>query len=261
MSQKAEEKSFFSSLGHDVIAGAISGFTVGPIVSSVDRALAENASGRCTLMKSFMNSMTEFVKHPIRFFKSPAFRYIWMVYGSTYVAANIADSYGERVNKDIGFAKWLLTSTVNTSTCLIKDRAYAKLFGTSAPTHVPMGSYLVWASRDILSMGVIFTMPPVVAREVAKVTGDEKLAYYSAQFALPLLLQTVSTPLHLLGFDIYNNPHNTVGQRLTFLKKDYHKNVAFRMARMIAPWSLGTIGNKELRGFFKKQHEIAMANL
>ena len=36
-------------------------------------------------------------------------------------------------------------------------------------------------------------------------------------------------------------------QRVEFLKKDYLKNVSIRMVRMVAPWSVGTIGNRELR--------------
>jgi hypothetical protein len=66
-------------------------------------------------------------------------------------------------------------------------------------------------------------------------------------------MQTFTTPLHLLGFDIANNPNGTLADRVAFMKKDYFRNVAFRMLRMLAPWSLGTIGNRELRAFFKEQ--------
>jgi hypothetical protein len=41
----------------------------------------------------------------------------------------------------------------------------------------------------------------------------------------------VFTPIHLLGYDIYNNPKNNVSQRIAFLKKDYFKNVSIRMVR------------------------------
>jgi hypothetical protein len=78
-----------------------------------------------------------------------------------------------------------------------------------------------------------------------------------AQFGLPLILQFATTPIHLLGYDIYNNPNNTAAQRLEFMKKDYLKNVSIRMVRMVAPWSVGTIGNRELRAwgnsYFAKQ--------
>ena len=103
-----------------------------------------------------------------------------------------------------------------------------------------------------ISQGVFFTLPPLVAKEVAKTTGDEKTAYYAAQIGLPLVLQTVTTPIHLLGYDIYNNPNNTTAQRIEFLKKDYFKNVSIRMVRMFAPWSVGTIGNREMRATFTK---------
>jgi len=104
-------------------------------------------------------------------------------------------------------------------------------------------------------MGVFFTLPPIVGGYLAKYTGDEQSGYYAAQLALPLLLQTITTPIHLLGYDIYNNPNSSLGDRLRFMfKKDYVKNVSIRMLRMAPPWSLGTIGNRELRsggiGFF-----------
>merc|ERR1719181_1838114 len=112
------------------------------------------------------------------------------------------------------------------------DRAFAKLYGSGSATQAtPMGSYGAWLSRDLISMGVIFTLPPIVAKSIAQTTGNEKQAYYAAQFGLPLVLQTVTTPLHLLGYEIYNNPNGTVADRIKFLQKDYFKNVGLRMVR------------------------------
>ena len=129
-------------------------------------------------------------------------------------------------------------------------QAFAVLFGTKQPVGVPLGSYAAWLTRDFVSMGVIFTLPPIVGKQVGEMIGSEKAGFYAAQFGLPLALQTVTTPIHLLGYDIYNNPNNTVGQRLAFMGKDYFKNVGIRMIRMVPPWSVGTIGNKELRTYF-----------
>jgi hypothetical protein len=38
-------------------------------------------------------------------------------------------------------------------------------------------------------MAVFFTLPPIVAKEVAKTTGNENTAYYASQILLPLALQ------------------------------------------------------------------------
>jgi hypothetical protein len=237
----------------DIAASMTAGFLVTPLVSAVDKALAENASGKAKLWPSFFASLREMVGSPIQYLKSPQFRWIWLVYGGTYAAANIVDTTCAAQNKSSAFPKWVATSFYNTTACIGKDRAFAKLFGTgSAPAAVPAGSYAAWLVRDLTSMAVFFTLPPIVAKEVAKHTGDEKTAYYCSQFGLPLVLQTVTTPIHLLGYDIYNNPNNTVAQRIQFMKKDYWKNVSIRMVRMTAPWSLGTIGNREMRAAFSQ---------
>ena len=148
--------------------------------------------------------------------------------------------------------KWVATSTVNTSTCIMKDRAFAQLFGTAVASNVPMGAYAAWLSRDFVSMGVFFTAPPIVSyllncfclifptdsltgsfvKQVGEwikdYTGSAESGYYAAQIGLPLVLQFVTAPLHLLGYDIYNNPKNNLKQRIQFMGKDYLKNVSIR---------------------------------
>merc|ERR1712083_27418 len=94
-------------------------------------------------------------------------------------------------------------------------------------------------------MAVFFTLPPIVGKQIEQYTGSERSGYYAAQFGLPLLVQFVTTPIHLLGYDFYNNPVGTAADRIKFMQKDYFKNVSIRMVRMAPPWSIGTIGNKK----------------
>ncbi len=96
------------------------------------------------------------------------------------------------------------------------------------PAATPAGSYAAWFSRDIVSMAFFFTLPPIVGKEVAAYTGSQKSGENVAQFGLPLILQFATTPIHLLGYDIFNNPNNTTAQRIEFMKKDYFKNVSIR---------------------------------
>lgn len=235
----------------DFIAGAIAGAGVAPIVSAVDRALAENASGKASLGESFKTSLKEMAASPGTFVKSPQFLWIWLVYGATYVTANTCITMCEKTDTDVALPKLLSTFAVNTSTCIAKDRAFANIFSASStPKVIPNAAYGAWLIRDVGSMGVFFTLPPIVGKEIAEITGNERTGYYAAQMGLPLVFQTIFTPMHLLGYDITNNPNNTVGQRLQFLKKDYFKNVGMRCVRQAPPWSFGTIANKELRESF-----------
>jgi hypothetical protein len=242
-----------SGLLADFAAAGIAGVAVAPVISAVDQALAENASGRAKLFPSFFGSLKSMAANPLKYLASPTFYWIWIVYGGTYLAANLTESACKARDMDAAFPKWVTTSVTNTSTCIAKDKAFAALFGTKAPQGVPMGSYAAWLGRDVISMGVIFTAPPIVGKQVAGIFGSEKAGYYAAQFGLPLVLQTVTTPMHLLGYDIYNNPKNTFAQRIAFMGKDYAKNVGIRMIRMVPPWSVGTIGNREMRQSFREK--------
>jgi hypothetical protein len=250
----AESKSYIGQLISDSIAGLIAGAGVAPIVSAVDRALAENASGKATLGTSFSNSMKELAANPVQFIKSPQFLWIWLIYGATYATANACQTVCDKTNRDVALPKLASTFLVNTTTCIGKDRAFAKIYGAAnaAKTVVPNAAYGAWLVRDVGSMAVFFTLPPIVGREIAKVTGSERSGYYAAQMGLPLVFQTVFTPIHLLGYDIVNNPNNSVAQRFTFLQKDYFKNVGMRCVRQAPPWSIGTIANKELRSLFHR---------
>lgn len=245
-----EPENAVGALGGDLLAGLIAGAAVSPIISAVDRALAENASGKATLGVSVKNSFKDMISSPLKFLRSPQYFWIWLVYGSTYTTANAIQTVCDWKNKDVAFPKLVSTFLVNTSTCIAKDRAFAKIFGTAAPKAVPNAAYGAWLCRDVGSMGVFFTLPPIVGREISKHTGSERGGYYAAQIGLPLVFQTIFTPLHLLGYDIYNNPTNNTSQRVQFLKKDYFKNVGMRCVRQAPPWSFGTIANKEMRSMF-----------
>jgi len=67
-----------SRFGVDVAAGSVAGVAVTPIISAVDRALAENASGKASLWPSFFKSLREYGKNPIAYLRGPQFVYIWL---------------------------------------------------------------------------------------------------------------------------------------------------------------------------------------
>jgi len=245
-----EKPSLAKLFAGDVGAALIAGIAVTPVISAVDRALAENASGKMKLWPSFFNSFKEMGTAPIKFLKSPQFFWVWATYGGTYMGVNMIKSVCKVTDTDTKLPVFGTSFCVNTTLCIMKDRAFAQLYGTKAAQKVPLGSYGAWFGRDIVSMACIFTLPPIVGKQIAEYTGSEKNGYYVAQFGLPLILQTVTTPIHLLGYDIYNNPGNTAAQRIAFMGKDYFSNVGVRIIRMAPPWSIGTIGNTTLRNKF-----------
>lgn len=245
-----QEKSFFGCIAADSLSGVLAGALVAPAVSAVDRALAENASGKSTLGNSIKASFKELATAPLKFVRSPQFFWIWLVYGSTYVAANATQTYCDRKKRNVALPKLCSTFLVNTSTCIAKDNAFAKLYGTGPTRAMPPTAYATWLIRDVGSMAVFFTLPPIVGEELGKATGKPGASKVVAQMGLPLVFQTVFCPIHLLGYDFYNNPNNTLSQRMGFLKKDYWRNVGMRCVRQAPPWSFGTLGNTKLRSVF-----------
>jgi len=142
-------------LGIDFAAGALAGSLVTPMISAVDRALAENASGKAKLWPSFFNSLKEYGARPVQYLRGPQFVYIWMIYGGTYCAANLVETVCAVKKVDPGMPKWLATSSTNTVTCIVKDKAFAQLFGTSVPQSVPLGAYAAWLSRDFCKLDLV----------------------------------------------------------------------------------------------------------
>jgi hypothetical protein len=110
-----------------------------------------------------------------------------------------------------------------------------------------MKSLAIWTFRDFLAMYAFITLPPIVGRTVGDFTGNQKLGSYSAQFAVPLLFCYILTPIHLYGYDAYNNPHHTIRETAALIQKDYHKTVMLKMVRSLPPWTIGVIANAELR--------------
>ena len=70
------------------------------------------------------------------------------------------------------------------------------------------------------------------------------------------MLQTISTPIHILGFDYYNKPESNVYQRLAMLKREYVKSTAARMLRMTPAYGIGGVINLKLMQSFRKSQGI-----
>lgn len=77
----------------------------------------------------------------------------------------------------------------------------------------------------------------------------------AAQFLAPAAVQVVSTPLHLLGLDLYNRPNDgkgggsvSVAGRVTKVVKDWAPSCAFRIARIVPAFGVGGVVNMNVRG-------------
>ncbi|ETV98848.1 hypothetical protein H310_08349 [Aphanomyces invadans] len=234
-------------LAIDLIAASTASLFVSPIITTIDRAIMENASGKRVLAQGLREISLDFVRNPISFIKRKDFLLIYSLYIATYGTANVIDTVSEYAQTDGRAAKFVGTTAVNVTLCVAKDREFARMFGVIAPTKFPIVSLGLFAARDALSVGATFIAPPIISKYFEKAGMDKTAASSTALLMCPSLVQFVSTPLHLLSLDIYNHRESTFKNRAAFVSREYIRSATARISRTIPAFGLGGIGNKHLR--------------
>ncbi|KAK0702050.1 hypothetical protein B0T26DRAFT_660232 [Lasiosphaeria miniovina] len=252
-------------LGADLLSAAAAATMVAPIISIIDRSIMENASGRRSLGQSLRSSLRTLILQPHRLVLSRPFALIFLLYGGTYATANWLDTATSTVQNRAaahvtsGTAKFAASSAANISLCIYKDQAFARLFGPpgAAPRPVAMPSYLLFAARDCMTIFASFNVPSLLGPALTRRLGDEVQRYASgqtiAQFAAPAVVQLVSTPVHLLGLDIYNRPYSSAGglptlrDRWVAVRRNWAISTAARVCRIIPAFGVGGVVNFKVR--------------
>lgn len=227
----------------------------------------ENASGRRPLAASLRASLATLALRPHRLLASKPFALIFLLYGGTYLTANALDTAkAARDNApatavSAGTAKFAASSAANISLCIYKDQVFARLFGPIASSSsssaslrpVALPTYLLFAARDCLTIFASFNLPPLLGPALSRALGDEVERHVSgrtlAQFAAPAAVQLVSTPIHLLGLDIYNRPASeiTAADRWAAVRRNWAVSTAARICRIIPAFGVGGVVNFKVR--------------
>ena len=220
----------------------------------------QNASGQNNLKDSLKSSLTSFLSRPHFLIFSKPFALICMLYGGTYLTANSLDTITSTVqNKSpthvtSGTMKFAASSGANVGLCLFKDQAFARLFGPGGPPRpVPLPSYALFTLRDCLTIFASFNIPPLLgpvfnnnmSKEVQKNVSGQTIA----QFVAPATVQIFSTPMHLLGLDLYNRNGKGIswGDRWHIVKKNWAVSAAARMCRIVPAFGVGGVVNAKVR--------------
>ncbi|KAF2159344.1 hypothetical protein M409DRAFT_71119 [Zasmidium cellare ATCC 36951] len=257
-------KNLGSRVAVDAGCAAAAGAMVAPIVSMIDRAIMENASGKQPLMTSIRGSVSNMLTKPHLFFTSKPFALILMVYGGTYLSANFLDTFKSTANSEpaskttSGPAKFVATSAANLSLTMVKDSQFTKMFGTVSARPVPPTTYALFAIRDSMTIFASFNLPPILAPSMPIPEAAEKYISKAsaAQFMAPAAIQLLSTPFHLYGLDLYNRNGGTpFKDRLHKVRIDWLKSSLARMCRILPAFGFGGVVNNGLRNRFQKQLE------
>ncbi|KAI2618779.1 hypothetical protein GGR54DRAFT_142429 [Hypoxylon sp. NC1633] len=249
-------------LGADFTSAACAASMVAPLISIIDRSIMENASGRNTLANSLKSSFRTLLSRPHTILFSKPVALIFMLYGGTYLTANTLDTTTSTLRDKpathvtTGTTKFTASSAANVGLCIYKDQVYVKMFGPGGPPRpVPLPSYLLFALRDCLTIFASFNVPPLLGPVLSERMGTELQKKVSgttiAQFAAPAAVQLLSTPVHLLGLDIYNRPAADGGMtwrnRWTLVRKNWAISTAARICRIVPAFGLGGTVNTKVR--------------
>ncbi|CUS09138.1 unnamed protein product [Tuber aestivum] len=246
----------------DILAAGTATMLVSPGMHALPlifpRSIIENASGRSpSVLSSAAASLKTLLKTPHRFFFSKPFALIYayggqMTYFGTYFTANSIDTASSlRNGTDLktvtaGTEKFVATSCMNMGLGLVKDRNFARIFGTGSPRPVPLPTFILFSTRDAMTIFASFNVPPLLAPYMPQSMGVRPESI--AQFLAPAACQMLSTPLHLTGLDIYNRQGKaTIKSRWEAVKKNWPASALARMCRIIPAFGFGGVANARIR--------------
>ncbi|OQE17462.1 hypothetical protein PENFLA_c024G00694 [Penicillium flavigenum] len=195
---------------------------------------------------------------------------------------------------DTGLPKFFATTIVNMTICVYKDARFAKMFGASpsesparnstintnlvarkyssalraphppsaptAPTlQIPKVSYGLFCLRDSITIWASFNIPALIAPSVPDFLASSSTMKSSiAQFACPAAMQFASTPMHLLGLDLYNRqPAGGLRwtERVARIRRDYVPSCFARMGKIVPAYGVGGVVNVRMRDSLMKRVE------
>ncbi|KAK5939546.1 hypothetical protein PMZ80_007924 [Knufia obscura] len=257
-------------LGADAGSAATASLLVAPVITIIDQAIVRKAATSTSISASLLAATKSALLRPHGFLLSRPFLLIFSLYYGTYFTANTIDTLTSTIenkkanNVTSGPTKFAATSAVNMSLCVYKDSQFAKLFGASTSSSpaskIPKLSYALFACRDSLTIFASFNLPTIIAPRLAELPPSVKEKFSrilstesgrtnTAQFLAPAAMQVFSTPLHLLGLDLYNR-QGKLGfpERALQITKNWASCSFARMGRIIPAFGVGGVVNSNMRG-------------
>jgi hypothetical protein len=216
---------------------------------------------------------------PHRYISSRTSRLLFMVYFGTYTTANSIESlqhcFKDRLSSPVSptTVKLVGVSAVSTGLTVYKDSCLTQMFGAAAkPKPVPPISYILFTLRDVLTIYGCFVCPPILAARLENLPASFKHQFplstpdarsRVSQLILPVMIQFISTPLHLSALDLYNRPHRglTASDRLARVGRDLPAAVPTRMLRILPAFGLGGVLNTDIREVMRRNLGYPNAHL
>lgn len=233
----------------NIVAAMIASFAISSIpIAILDAAVVRRVSGATSLYEGLMISIRQLFFEPSKFFDQGYFA-VFLVYFATYLSASVADTVITLMKNDRidtrrrdRLLKLLATSTTNIAACARKDQLFSRWF-SSGPAHaVPLITTILFCFRDMLTMLATFTLPRPLEAYIRRATKTQANWVGFATNLLPVVLvQIISTPIHLSALGIYNG-----APIMTVVKMNYLSSLLVRAMRAV-PLAIGSIGNNMIK--------------
>ena len=148
------------SAGVDVGAAVTASLAVSPFIMTIDAAIVGAAAGRHTLGGAIARGTAETLRRPWGLMRNPGYWMVASVYAATYATANLIDSVSARreVSPAVhGTTKLLGTTAINTTACIAKDVAFARMYGAAKGGRMPPVTVALFGARDLLTVASAYT--------------------------------------------------------------------------------------------------------
>jgi len=137
------------------------------------------------------------------------------------------------------------------SICVYKDTYFARAFnGGSHAAKIPKISCALFAARDSLTIFApqLAHLPPSLQNRFSRILNTEAGRTNTAQFLAPAAMQLFSTPVHLLGLDLFNRQGRLgFGERFARVTRDWGVSAMARMGRIVPAFGVGGVVNGNVR--------------
>ncbi|RAH51515.1 uncharacterized protein BO95DRAFT_5265 [Aspergillus brunneoviolaceus CBS 621.78] len=129
----------------------------------------------------------------------------------------------------------------------------------SVTRSIPFATYSAFLIRDALTIFGSFSLPAMVSASIPdSVASSEYAKILLAQLAIPASIQLISTPIHLLGLDLYNRRMAIpAADRMARVSRDWIGASLTRMCRIIPAFGIGGFANTEGRAYLHEQLRLS----
>jgi hypothetical protein len=174
------------------------------------------------------------------------------VYGGTYLVANEVQVACTLQGIDYFAPTAAAASAFNIAAIAWKDYWFYAMFTPGgAPKALPLPSYGLMALRDGLTITSSFVFKAQLQEHLERAHGmAHRTADLAASLTVPLAVQFLSTPLHVLAMDLAKRPGASAASRLAAVASGYTSVLAGRLLRIMPAFGLGSYINDVVKESF-----------